>query len=300
MKNKVEGINTEQIVETTNISTSLAIPTPEVDPLDELFGQSSVHETGLIMIKPNKGANSFNSGVFGTGTLESPLKAVILDVDMRKTLWPVGIQEVIKEIMEWVGKRPICSSKNKWTDDGVYPGGIKGVVSKELDEEANEMVKNMLIPIMEVNCNCAKCQWNGYGSAFSGAGKACRESRLFLLYLPDENLVCTLSANPTSLRNWKDYDITFQQSHWSTKVTEISTEVIDKDSLQYNVLKFKPFKQGKDLLATTKELIAPILQQVNHNGQFVRMIKIYLQQFRNIEFEVPEFDEETGEAKVEF
>jgi hypothetical protein len=296
---KVEekDINTNQVVKVNGISTSLVLPTPEADPLEELFGQSSVHETGLIALKPNKGATSFNSGVYGTGTLDSPLKAVILDVDMRKTLWPVGTQEVVKEIMEWAGRRPICSSKNKWNDDGVYPGGIKGVISKEIDEEAGDMVKNMVVPILEVNCSCAKCQWNEYGSAFSGNGKACRDSRLFLLYLPDEDLVCTLSANPTSLRNWKDYDITFQQKHWSTRVTEISTEIVDRDSLQYNVLKFKPFKQGKEVLMTTKELLAPILQQVSHNGQFMRMSKMYLQQFRSIEFEIPEFDDETGEAE---
>jgi len=291
-----EQVNPDQI------STSLAIPQ---DPLAELQGQTAIHEQGLISIAPNKGATSFNSGAYGTGTIDGPLKAVILDVDIRRTLWPFGSPEVVKEILDWSGKRPICGSRNVWNSDGtVTPGAIKGSLARELDEEAKEQVQNLIIPIQEARFRCRPkglrgtngyCPWAEYGTAFSGGGQACRETRLLLLYLVDENLVCTLSVNPTSLNNWSEYDITFQQKHWSTIVTQIDSVPMDKDNQIWNILKFSPYKENKQILNTTKEMLSPIFVETMHNGVPMRASKACIQQFREVGFEIPEFAE--GDAE---
>ena len=294
-------------ISTTQLETLPAIQFTDLDPLEELFGSTAVHEQGLVSISPNKGATSFNSGSYGNGTIDGPLKAVILDLDIRRTLWAFGTQEVVSDIMEWSGKRPICSSSNTWKEDGtVIPGAIHGTVNKELDKSTPELVKNLVIPILESKCKCRPkgfrgtngyCQWSDYGTAFSGAGQACRESRLLLLYLIDEDLVCTLNINPTSLNNWSDYDITFQNKHWSTVVTEISTEVQKKDNQNWNILRFAPYKENKQVLKTTKDILKPIFVETMHNGQLMRLSKAYIRQFREIGFETPEYDNETGDAE---
>jgi hypothetical protein len=298
MKNKVEpeDVNTNQLVPSESIGTELAIPETQQDALSFLSEQPVVVEFGFIKIKPNKGATSFN--LDPGGTVDNPLNAVILELDFTRTLWPFGEESVVKTMQEW-SRAPICYSRNEWGDNGLRRrGGIIGKLGKEEDSETPEMIKNLIVPIQENRMHCNKCEWAQYGSAFSGAGQACKEQRRLLLYLPDRQSCGVLVVPPASLKNWEKFAILAggYNRHWSWAVTEFKSIPMKKDNIEYSVLEFDYMKEKKDIVRTVPEMLSSLNNTINYNGIDMIMAKAVVYKFRSLEPEM-EYDATLGEAE---
>jgi hypothetical protein len=290
---KVSDINTNQIVEGRDISSSLAIPQ---DAMAFLSEQPVVTEFGFAKIKPNKGAASFN--IDPGGTVDSPLYAVIMEIDFTRTLWPIGDDETVKRMQEW-SRSPICFSRNEWAEKGLKRrGGILGSIPKEVDEETPEMVKNFIVPILENRQHCNKCEWAQYGSAFSGSGQACKEQRRLLLYLPDRKICGVLVVPPASLKGWEKFSIlagTYGK-HWSWAVTEIRSVPQNKNNIEYSTLEFDYAKEKKTIAQTTPEMMSGLNVPLNYNGVDMIMAMAMVYKFRSLEPEM-EYDSVNGEAE---
>jgi hypothetical protein len=290
---KTEDINAEQIVGVEDISTSLAIPQ---DAMSFLAEQPVVTEFGFAKIKPNKGAASFN--IDPGGTVDSPLYAVIMEVDFTRTLWPFGDDETVKRMQEW-SRSPICSSRNEWAEKGLKRrGGILGVIPKEEDEEAPEMIKNLIMPVRENRLHCNKCEWAQYGSAFSGSGQACKEQRRLLIYLPDRKMCGILVIPPASLKGWEKFSIlagTYGK-HWSWAVVEIKSVPQMKGNIEYSTIEIDYAKEKKAIAQTTPEMMSGLNVPINYNGIDMILAMAVVYKFRSLEPEI-EYDSESGEAE---
>ena len=74
--------------------------------------------------------------------------------------------------------------------------------------------------------NCPKCRHNVYGSAKHGAGKACKNSKRLLLYIPGHVIPNIINLPPTSIRSYESYMValTDKKIHFATCFTEFSLE----------------------------------------------------------------------------
>ena len=80
-------------------------------------------------------------------------------------------------------------------------------------------------------------------------------------------------------------------------VTQVESVPVEKENQIWNILKFSPYKENKQVLKTTKEMLAPIFVEIYKNGATMRASKAYIQQFREIGLEIPEFANETGDVE---
>ena len=288
-----EDINTEQTVSDESIGTSLEVVHPQ-DAMSFLAEQPVVTEFGFAKIKPNKGASSFN--IDPGGTADSPIYAVIMEVDFTRTLWPFGTEEVIGKMQEW-SRSPICFSKNEWSGKGLKRrGGIIGTIPKE--DDAPEMIKNLITPVYENHMHCNKCEWAQYGTAFSGAGQACKEQRRLLLYLPDRKICGVLVVPPASLKGWERFSIlagTYGK-HWSWAVTEIKSVPQSKNNIEYSTLEFDYAREKKNVVPTTQDMMSGLNVPINYNGVDMILAMAVVYKFRSLEPEM-EYDVESGEAE---
>ena len=288
-----EDINAEQIVPNEIIGTSLEVVHPQ-DAMSFLAEQPVVTEFGFAKIKPNKGASSFN--IDPGGTADSPIYAVIMEVDFTRTLWPFGTEEVISKMQEW-SRSPICFSRNEWNEKGLKRrGGIIGTIPKE--DDAPEMIKNLITPVYENHMHCNKCEWAQYGTAFSGAGQACKEQRRLLLYLPDRKICGALVVPPASLKGWERFSIlagTYGK-HWSWAVTEIKSVPQSKNNIEYSTLEFDYAHEKKNVVPTTQGMMSGLNVPINYNGVDMILAMAVVYKFRSLEPEM-EYDVESGEAE---
>ena len=288
-----EDINAEQIVPNEIIGTGLEVVHPQ-DAMSFLAEQPVVTEFGFAKIKPNKGASSFN--IDPGGTADSPVYAVIMEVDFTRTLWPFGTEEVISKMQEW-SRSPICFSRNEWNEKGLKRrGGIIGTIPKE--DDAPEMIKNLITPVYENHMHCNKCGWAQYGTAFSGTGQACKEQRRLLLYLPDRKICGVLVVPPASLKGWERFSIlagTYGK-HWSWAVTEIKSVPQSKNNIEYSTLEFDYAHEKKNVVPTTQDMMSGLNVPINYNGVDMILAMAVVYKFRSLEPEM-EYDVESGEAE---
>ena len=295
---KTEDINTNQIVEVEGISISLAVPT---DAMSFLSEQPVVTEFGFAKIKPNKGAASFN--IDPGGTADSPLYGIILEVDFTRTLWPVGDDDTVKKMQEW-SRSPIYFSKNEWNEKGFKRrGGIMGTIPKfEIDDTGDDptpdMIMNMIVPIRENRLHCNKCAHAQYGTAFSGAGQACKEQRRLLLYLPDRKICGVLVIPPASLKAWEKFSIlagTYGK-HWSWAVAEIKSVPQMKGNIEYSTIEIDYAKEKKAIAQVTPDMMSGLNTLINYNGVDMIMAMAVVYKFRSLEPEM-EYNADSGEAE---
>lgn len=299
MKNKVspEELETATKVAEDFIENSLAVPDAPKDMMSVLLDQTVISEIGLVTIKTLKGSESFDGGA--QGTLESPLNAIIIESEPTRTLWGQGDDATIKKILDW-SRRPICSSRNEWDSNNrlLQPGWIKGSLNKELDIEAPDQVKMYIESIQKSNFHCSKCPWAEYESAVSGRGQACRSSYRLLLYLPQEDIIAVLSVTPSSLKNWREFNIGLQRKSPAMYVTDISTVPVKTDSnIEYNKLEFRIHKENKAPLFTTREMLKPLSGYMNYNGKNMSILEAYILEFRRVELE---YEDDNGIKEDEF
>lgn len=264
-----------------------------LDILDE-HAETLPLEIGFMRIKPSRGAKAFSMGELGTK--DSPLECIILSVNNRRGLWPPDgtvnkdylaamlgvvpddVNYDAKKVDEWRGNRPLCCA------DASTEG--RGTLPKILDAEAPEVVARLLSLPQKVDYICAKCKWNEFGSDFKGtSGKACKESRLLLLYFPGEDdMIATLSIPPTSIGSLRRYKTSIPRQQLHKWFTSISTRP-SEGSYEYNVIEFEPVKQRGKVAVVTPHDVAALNQTVVYDGMKVPKIAAYLSEFMRIPIE---------------
>lgn len=263
----------------------------------------SPYDPGFMPIKVNKGAKSFNSAL---GTMDGPLECIILSVNHRRGLWPpdqtISIEQLVvalesmpddigkyseSEVNDWRGIRPLCGSSNC--------GGAKGGLSKVLDADAPDIVEKLIAPAVDAEFACGKCKWNKFGSDFRGSpGKGCKESRMFLLYFPTEDMAATLSISPTSIRAWTDYKTSLPQQNFGACFTAISTRPTTQGSNSWNLVEFEPMKEGGHIVPVEAVHVASLGQQITYGGQTAIKLQALIAEFLNIELEEEAEGDDSG------
>lgn len=290
--------------ETRPDETALAIGGNALDIL-HAHALEAPYDPGFMPITANKGAKSFNMGALGTK--DGPLECIIFSANTRRGLWPpdptVSKEQlgIALEIMPdgvgsvegldaWRGKRPLCGSSNN--------GGARGEMPKVIDAGAPSIVEQICGPAIEADFRCAKCKWNQFGSDWrGGAGKACKETRMLLLYFDAEDMAATISATPSSLRNWRDYKTSLPRQNFASCFTSIATVPVTQGSYSYNVLEFEPVKIKSKIVAVEPIHLAKVGEMVTYGGREVMKLQALIAEFLNIELE-EDLDYQNGD-KVE-
>jgi hypothetical protein len=273
----------------------------ELDPgqnaLDILtkHAESAPYDPGFMPIKMLKGSKSFNAGALGT--LDSPIQCIIMSVNHRRGLWPPekgsAVAQVAaalecmpddigkynrEEIDSWRGTLPLCGSSNN--------GGTKGALSKLLDSDTPEIIERFVSFPSNVDFVCSNCKWNLFGSDYKGgAGKACKETRMLLLYFIEEEMAATLSITPSSLRNWKNYKTSLPRQNFSGCFTKILTSPITKDGNEFNIVEFEPSKEGGSIVPVLPEHVASLGELVTYGGRECYKLEALIAEFLNIQLE---------------
>ena len=267
------------------------------------------YDPGFMVIKPNKGAKSFDAGVLGT--LDGPLETIVMSMNRRRGFWPpdktiskdqlaVALQctpdELGKyneeEVNNWRGRRPLCGSSNN--------NGTKGELPKILDADAPDIVTRLLEPPMECGFACRDCRWNAFGSDFrGGAGKACKETIALLLYFYDSDMVAILSISPTSIRAWKNYKTSLPGQIFSNIFTEVSTYSHNSGSYEYNLLEFAPVKQKGVIVPVEPEHAKALGTKVTYGGRECMKAEALIAEFLNMELEEEVDSPVNGSVDVE-
>jgi hypothetical protein len=267
-------------------------------------------EPGFMRIKVSRGAKAYTVGELGTK--ESPIECIILSVNSRRGLWPpdqsiskeqlgkaLGLppdaekikQYNAKAVEDWRSNRPLCGADSSTAGKGVLP--------KILDAEAPALVGDFLEYPQAADFVCAKCRWNEFSTDFKGTqGKACKESRMLLLYDPEDDMVATLSVPPTSIGAWRRYKTSLPRQNFARVWTSISTRP-SEGGWEYNLIEFAPVKHKGTIVYVEREHVAPLGVTVNYQGSSVPKIKAYISEFRRIPLEDAEDYHEDSEIDDE-
>ena len=278
-------------------ATEIVEYTPGQSALDILtrHAESAPYDPGFMPIKPNKGAKSFNAGALGT--LDGPLECIIMSVNHRRGLWPpdgsISLDQLAASLEcmpadidkgwraaadDWRGKRPLCGSSNN--------GGTKGEPPKILDTDTPDIIEKFIQFPSTSDFSCGKCKWNVFGSDFKGgAGKACKETRMLLLYFIEEDMAATISITPSSIKYWKDYKTSLPRQNFSGCFTKVSTSSVSQGGYDYNILEFEPSKEGGSIVPVLPEHVASLGELVIYGGRECYKLQALIAEFLNIELE---------------
>lgn len=266
--------------------------------------ESAPYDPGFMPIKANKGAKSFNAGALGT--LDGPIECVIMSVNHRRGLWPpkadISTEQLaaalecmpddigkynLAEVDAWRGKRPLCGSSGN--------GGVRGEMSKILDADAPDIVEKIIAYPMTANFSCGKCKWEKFGSDWTGgAGKACKETRMLLLYFLEGDMAATLSVTPSSIRHWKSYKTSLPKQNFSKVFTQISTSSVSQGGYDFNVVEFEPSKEGGVIVPVLPQHVASLGERVTYGGRECYKLEALYAEFLNIELEDEQDDPTNG------
>lgn len=149
--------------------------------------------------------------------LGSEMDVVILDALHDRAMYPGAFGQV---------KSPICFSYSK---DGI------GMVPHDASQEKQSET-------------CEGCQWNKFGSAQQGQGKACREYRRLALISAreleadevSEAILGILKVPPTSMCNYSDYVRALANVSKRPVWSVATTITITADAKKKFVMSFKP------------------------------------------------------------
>lgn len=253
--------------------------------------EQAPYRPGFLNLKVNRGSKSFEAGALGT--FDAPVDCIILAIDHQRSLWPQGSDDVKDKMREWCGRRPLCSSRGN--------GGVKGEMPKAVDKQTPKNIKDLLQPPMDENCLCGtprkpKCKWNTFGTAESGDGKACKESRKLLLYMPGISSVAVTRVTAASLSAWRAYEDSMPGQRVDGCLTSIGLTVQTKGVNTYSVMDFSPVKEEGAIVPVKPEMVASLGRVVDYEGRQVQEIEAILEYFGQLEIVSEEEEEETTET----
>lgn len=243
-----------------------------MDILDQAAEQAP-YEPGFLAVKINHGSKSFDAGALGS--VNSPIECVILAAEKLRALWPTGDDDAKAEIKVWSGPAPLCSSRGN--------GGVRGGLTKVLDADAGEAIEVLLTPPSESEFMCQKCQWNEFGSADRGAGKACKEMRRLLIFIPEQAQIGVLSVPPSSLKAWGNYINSLPRKRFDLIISSISAVPEQAGELKYSVLDFTPAKEKGKIVGVTPDVLAPLGRTVSYGGKDIMEIQALFAEFSQLE-----------------
>ena len=224
----------------------------------------------LVEIKEVAKTGVFSAEGFGPS---EKLPAIILATELRRALWPFGTNEEETAMAKWASPRPICSSRGN--------NGRKGELSKTLDSEAPDIIRQVAMPIMESNGICKHCQWGNFGD--DNSPPRCRLGRRFLIWSPETKVCGVIAISPTSLGFWEDYLASISAGHFSRVITVFSTSRVEKTirgrKNSWFTVHFE--SAGK----TNISEMAPLARTVNYEGVEMQEIKAILGAFLQLDFD---------------
>jgi hypothetical protein len=197
------------------------------------------------------------------------IEGIILSVELTRALWSFGTDEELAIMDGWTNGRPVCSSRNNF--------GVSGQLVEPIGEGTPDIISMLAKPIIECGYSCKHCAYNQFGSARSGSGKLCKESRRFLIWNPDNGQTGVLSVPPSSIRNWINYRVALPGEQFSSVVTRITLNPMERGSYKWSVA---VFSAGKE---TTNEMIAPLGKPVVYDGEPLMAIEALVAEFLNLD-----------------
>lgn len=85
--------------------------------------------------------------------------------------------------------------------------------------------------------SCSSCPMNQFGSALTGKGKACKNTRLIAVKALDNDEVWIMSIPPTSLKSFDSYVSSLATSHKTSPIGVVTQISLDK-SVQFSAPRF--------------------------------------------------------------
>lgn len=91
----------------------------------------------------------------------------------------------------------------------LYQRAVRAYWSRPLEESGNQppdcRSNDLEMGIGDPGGLCAVCPFNDFGTARTGGGKACRETKMLFVLQPDSLIPSLLIVPPTSLKNVRQY-----------------------------------------------------------------------------------------------
>lgn len=255
------------------VETALARPDDVWEFLDKQADKD--YEPGFVKIAVNHQSGTFSAAGFGTDT---DISGIVLAAPAVRALWGFGNPDDEKEIKEWCGGLPICSSRNEDARVG------KGTVVKPVDTEAPDSVKHLIQAIAEADYMCKEdnsegCPWSNFGSVPGERGQACKKCVRLLVWNPESNIAGVLVVTPTSLKVWKSYKAGLPSQHYSRVVTAFTLNERGGGDRKYCTLRFT--KAGD----VAEDMIQPLRKQVLHKGVKTFEVKALVAEFLQLDLD---------------
>lgn len=232
--------------------------------LDEQADKS--YEPGFQVIEIGHKTATFSSKGFGSG---GRITGIILSVEKTRGLWPFGTDDEEKELTDWTDKRPICVSRGDNAEQGL------GELVKVLDDDAPDVARSVLAPILEANMICSKCQWAQFASL--GKGQACKAGRRFLIWNVKARIPGVLAITPTSIKNWQQYRAGLEGGHFSRVVTRFSLNQMQRGKFKWSTV---AFESAGDV---DGDMVAPLAKMVTYKGQEMMEARALIAEFLQLE-----------------
>jgi len=218
-------------------------------------------------------------GVANIDTLE----VVVLSAMRVRTLFAnMGSQSATKEISEFTGNRPVCSSSDY----------VNGELIDGDWEKAPESAKALKAKISEGALVCAEssCPMNKWGSielmGKEGRGKACAELRRLCVWKPGWTIPVILSVPTSSIKAWDEYGSSLAignlKPHYVT--TKMTLEAKSFPGVNYSVVKFKYVD------TITEDMQKELLTRVNLRGTEQSLIKSLVDIFKRRELTIEDYE----------
>ena len=257
--------------------TGLVIPEEKSPALTEekltklagIFKDQSdaIYEPGILRLKIGHGTTSFTAEGFGS---RDELHVVILSCEIIRALWPFGSKEFREECEDYLGGGPICSSRAN--------AGVKGEPVL-MDVNAPAGLPDIVEAVMDSSQICKRCRWNQFGSAESGAGKACKENRRLLVWNTETGIAASITVPPSSISQWTNYRAGLKDKNFTSVVTNISLDITKKGKIEWSVVKFKVVD------TITAEVIAPLGRDVVYDGHTMMEAEALIAEFLRLDVE---------------
>lgn len=228
----------------------------------------------------------------GMGNMDTLEVVVLSAMRVRVLFGNMGTKNATKEISDFTGNRPLCSSSDY----------VNGELVDSNWDEAPESAKALKAKISEgaLVCSESHCPLNKWGSielmGKEGRGKACAELRRMCIWKPGWSIPVILTIPTSSIKAWDEYCsalvIGDLKPHYVT--TKMTLEAKSFPGVTYSVVKFKLMN------IITPEMNTELLARVNLRGQEQSLIKSLVDIFKDKELVAADYsasnDEDTPDA----
>ena len=264
--------------------TALANPSDVMAYLNKKADE--IYQPGFAVIEVNHKTGTFTAEGFGTA---DEITGIVLSTEETRALWAFGTEQEQASIRDWVGPIPLCSSR------GENALNYKGELSKLLDNEAPDLVRTIIKPILDTDCKCGSdrkpvCQWAQFGASGGGRGQACKKCIRLLIWNPGSGTAGILVASPTSLKAWRNYRAMIPNGHFSSIVTSFTLNKMERGQYRWSIL--RP-KSGDPV---SPEMIQPLGKIIKYQGKAVMEIEAMIAEFLRLDLVEEEMYETNGSA----